>query len=108
MAEPTKGLYKKAIRLLNAGIFSFCDTDAEMDAKLKLLDEQEQLEADQSCDNESSCDDESSDDDCSQIDEPCDELYDEPCEDASSCQIEPSCKPTYEPLRRYTELSIRR
>jgi hypothetical protein len=38
----SKGLFKKAIRLLDAEIFSFYDNDAEMDAKLKVLDEQEQ------------------------------------------------------------------
>jgi hypothetical protein len=36
--------------------------------------------------------DEPSDDDCSQIDELCEELI----QDASSCQIEPPCKPAYE------------
>jgi hypothetical protein len=112
MAEPKRDILD-LLEMINSRLERWESRIDRIERRLKVLVENaspqapapaapidEEAPFDEPSCEEQCCDDEPSDDDYSQIDEPCEEL--------TPCQIEPLCKPAYEPLRRYIKLSIRR
>jgi hypothetical protein len=111
MAEPTKrDILDQLLLLCEDMRAAFKRIDSRLDTIERRLDnlENASLQApalavvdDEAPSDEPSCEEQFCDDELSADEPSCDEPSD------ASCQIEPSCKPAYEPLRHRVKLSIR-